>query len=391
MPRNPNKIDYSQGLPKHFKAFQVIEDPRTGGNQKHHFGEVLFMVVSALLCGMNTFIEIEDFCNHQKSWLSKWIKMPSGIPRAQTFSNIFQIIDNKLFNQCIAEHLEQLIPEIQQQVIAVDGKRLRGSGSSSDKTVASHAVSAWAADSGITLGQEFVEDKSNEIDAIPKLLGLLSLKGHIVTIDAMGTQTAIAEAIIECEADYILAAKGNQETLHKELIDQFHYASTQLDLHKLGEHWSVDMQIEKSHGKVVSRKVIANNFLGWMTSETKEKWKNIASVVMVETETRKTGDEKSVRHVRYYISSLNAQASDFQKHIRTHWSIENQCHWVLDTAFKEDHHQVYKNQAAKNFGAVRRIVLNMLKQDTKNKKSIPRQRFEALMNITYREKLLSLA
>lgn len=155
------------------------------------------MVVSAMLCGMNTFLEIESFCKYQSKWLRNWITMPHGVPRAQTFSNIFQIIDNKLFNQCLANHVQTLLPDIQQQIIAIDGKKLRGSGCKTEELDASHAVSAWAADSGVTLGQEFVDDKSNEITAIPKLLGMLSIRGHIVTIDAMGTQTAIADRIIE--------------------------------------------------------------------------------------------------------------------------------------------------------------------------------------------------
>lgn len=391
MPRNPNKINYSKGLPERLLAFEVLEDPRTGGNTKHHFGEILFMAVSAMLCGMNTFLEIESFCKYQTQWLKNWITLPHGIPRAQTFSNIFQIIDNKTFNQCLATHLNTLLPEIQQQVIAIDGKNLRGSGSKTNELKASHAVSAWAADSGVTLGQEFVGSKTNEIDAIPKLLGMLSLKGHIVTIDAMGTQTAIADQTIELGADYILAVKGNQKSLHDEVIYQFDFAAKQLDLNKLESHWSVDIQRDKSHGKEVIRKVVASTYLDWMSPETRERWRDLKSIVMVETETFKSEDEPPTRHIRYYISSLAANAKEFQKHIRTHWSIENQCHWILDTAFREDHHQCYKEQAARNLGTVRRIVLNILKLDHTRKESIPQKRFSALMNIEFRELLLSLA
>lgn len=391
MPINPNKIDYSKGLPERLFAFEIMEDPRTGGNTKHHFGEILFMVVSAMLCGMNSFLEIESFCKYQTKWLKNWISMPNGVPRAQTFSNLFQIIDNKTFNQCLTNHLQTLLPEIQQQVIAIDGKNLRGSGNKTDKLKASHAVSAWAADSGVTLGQEFVGTKTNEIDAIPKLLDMLSLRGHIVTIDAMGTQTTIADKIIELGADYILAVKGNQKALHDEVIYQFDFASKQLDLNKLESHWSVDIEKDKSHGKVVTRRVVATTYLDWMNPETRERWSNLKSIVMVETETFSSEGEQPTRHIRYYISSLEANAKDFQKHIRTHWSIENQCHWVLDTAFKEDHQQCYKKQVARNLGTVRRIVLNMLKIDDTRRESIPQKRFSALMDIEFRELLLSLA
>lgn len=390
MPRNPNKIDYTQGLPERLFTFQVIEDPRTGGNRRHHFGEVIFMVVSAMLCGMNSFSEIEDFCHYQKKWLKNWIAMPNGIPRAQTFSNLFQLIDNKQFNQCMGDHVSSLMPEIQKQVIAIDGKRLRGSGNKKEELSASHAVSAWACKSGLTLAQEFVGEKTNEIDAIPRLLGMLSLKGHIVTIDAMGTQTEIAQLIVELGAHYVLAVKGNQGSLHKELVDQFHFASS-LESSKLGSSWSVDEYTEKSHGKIVTRKVLVNNSLDWMQSETKKRWKNLQSIIMVETMTFKGEEAEPTRHVRYYISDLKAKAKDFQKYIRIHWSIENQCHWVLDTAFREDHNQTYCGNAAKNLGTVRRVVLNILKSDTQNKKSIPKKRFSALMDTIYREKLLSLA
>jgi predicted transposase YbfD/YdcC len=388
MPRNPNKIDYSGGLPEHFACFEVIEDPRSGGNKKHHFGEVLFMAVSAMLCGMNGFADIEEFCHLQAGWLKKWIKLPNGIPRAQTFSNIFQIIDPKLFNKCVADHIGTLSRGLQRQIVAVDGKCLRGSHGL--KESCAHAVSAWAADSGVTLAQDFVGEKTNEIDAIPKLLEMLSLEGHIVTIDAMGTHTHIAEAIIAQQADYILALKGNQGNLHKEVVDQFHFATAQLDLAKC-PRWSSHSDTEKAHGRITTRRVVSTSNLDWMDGEIRERWKGLRSVVMVQSETTDLGEEKTKHHTRYYISSLECGAEEFQRHIRLHWSIENQCHWVLDTAFREDHNQTCQAHAAKNLGAMRRIVLNLLKIDESLKKSIPKKRLHALMRPAYREKLLSLA
>jgi hypothetical protein len=185
MPRNPNKSDWSGGLPACIASFSVIEDPRTGGNKLHYFGEVLFMAVSAMLCGMNCFSDIEDFCDLQIDWLRKWIKMPNGVPCAQTFSNIFAIIEPDLFNRCLAEHIGALHPTLKRQIIAIDGKRLRGSHGLD--TEACHVVSAWAAESGLTLAQEYVADKSNEITAIPHLIEVLALSGQIITLDAMGT------------------------------------------------------------------------------------------------------------------------------------------------------------------------------------------------------------
>ena len=390
MPINPNKIDYSGGLPEQFEAFQVIEDPRTGGNTRHHFGEILFMSVSAMLCGMNGFAEIEHFCEAQLDWLKKWIALPNGVPRAQTFSNIFQIIDPDLFKDCLIAHIGTLQPILRDQIIALDGKRLRGSHSLKGGE-AIHAVSAWAAGNGITLAQEFVAEKSNEIEAIPRLLELLDLEGQLVTIDAMGTHTHIAEKITAKGGDYLLALKGNQGNLHKEAIDHFDFALRQLDLTK-ATGWSVSQENERAHGRVTTRTVVTTTKLDWMDRELRDRWPEVASLSVVETDTMEvpTGKRRK-RERRYYIGSRTEDADKVQRAIRLHWSIENQCHWVLDTAFREDHNQTSTGNAAKNLGTVRRIVLNILKDDSGILKTLPRKRFEALMNITYRERLLSLA
>ena len=182
---------------------------------------------------MNGFAEIEEFCNEDIEWFQKWIKLPNGVPRAQTFSNIFALIEPDQFNSCLIQHLSTLYLALAAQIIAVDGKTLRGSHELNKGM--DHAVSAWAADAGVTLAQEFVDHKSNEITAIPKLLAQLDLKGHTITIDAIGTQVKIAEQIIEAEADYILALKGNQGDLHKEVIDHFDIALRHLDLKKSKE------------------------------------------------------------------------------------------------------------------------------------------------------------
>jgi predicted transposase YbfD/YdcC len=389
MPRNPDKTDYSGGLPDSFDAFLVIEDHRTGGNKKHHFGEVLFMAITGLLCGMNGFADIEEFCEVQIDWFRKWITLPNGVPRAQTFSNIFQMIDPDQFNQCLIKHLGEICPKLQRQVIALDGKKLRGSHGL--KVEAAHAVSAWAVDKRLTLAQEFVEEKSNEIKAIPKLLELLDLEGHLVTIDAMGTQTEIAQAIVDKGADYLLALKGNQGNLHKEVIDYFDFALRQLDLKK-AKGWSVFQEVEKSHGRITTRNLVSTNHLAAMAPEIRDRWPDLKSLIVVESDTVICKSSKQCKpEKRYYISSYRGTAAEFQKAIRSHWGIENQCHWILDTAFREDHNQTYKGNAAKNLGTARRIVMNILSDDTGLKKSTPKKRFHALMNIHYRERLLSLA
>lgn len=347
------------------------------------------MVVTGVLCGMNGFADIEEFCNEDLEWFQKWIELPNGVPRGQTFSNIFALIDPEQFNQCLIEHLSSLYLALTAQIIAVDGKALRGSHEL--KKGMDHAVSAWAADTGVTLAQQFVDEKSNEITALPKLLSQLDLRGHTVTIDAMGTQVSIAQQIIDADAHYILALKGNQGSSHKEVIDHFDIALRHLDLKK-AKGWSVSQDTEKAHGRHTTRTVLATSHLVSLDAEVKERWPGLASLIVVETDTTVVATAKQrKRERRYYLSSRDDEAEFFQKAIRQHWSIENQCHWILDTCFREDHNQTSKGNAAKNLGAVRRIVLNILKEDPRAKGSLPAKRRRALMNRTYREQLLSLA
>ncbi len=388
MPRNPNKIDYSEGLPNGFERFAIIEDPRTGGNKRHHFGELLFIAISALVCGVQSFSGMIEFAHLYEDWLKKWIKLPNGIPVAQTLTNLFSILDNEKFSRCVVEHIQFIYPELAKQLIAVDGKSLRGSGFESSEL--DHCVSAWAADTGVTLALEFVQQKSNEIPAIPKLLEQLEIKGHVVSVDAMGTQTAIATKIKEKEADYLMALKRNQGSLHDEVIDQFHFAKTQIQREK-SKRWDIHEHVEKSNGRVSTRRVAVTNDLDWMQSSIRKRWNGLSSLIAVELESYHIAKKKTTKQTRFYISSLDSSAEEFNKLIRQHWSIENGCHWVLDTLYREDHSQVRAKNAAKNFAILRRIALNLLKIDTSVKKSLPMKQMRAMANETYRERILSLA
>jgi len=388
MPRNPNKIDYSGGLPAGFERFSVIEDPRTGGHKKHHFGELLFIAVSALVCGVQSFHGMIEFAHLYEDWLKKWIKLENGIPVPQTLTNLFSVVDSRKFSRCVAEHIGDLYPDLAKQLIAVDGKSLRGSGTKASEL--DHCLSAWAAETGVTLALELVREKSNEIPAIPQLLEQLELKGHVVSIDAMGTQTAIATKIQEKGGDYLMALKGNQGTLHKEVIDQFHFAKTQIAREK-SERWSLHEEVEKSHGRVTTRRVAVTREIDWMLPSIRSRWNGLQSLVAVESESYDISTRKTSKQTRFYISSLETSAEEFQKLIRQHWSIENGCHWVLDTLYREDLSQVRKKNAAKNFGILRRIALNLLKSDTSIKKSLPMKQMRAMAHEAYREQILSLA
>jgi predicted transposase YbfD/YdcC len=284
--------------------------------------------------------------------------------------------------------MKQIYPELASQLIAIDGKTLRGSAKNGDQQ--EHCLSAWAADAGVTLALEFIQDKSNEIPAFPKLLDQLEIKGHVISVDAMGTQVAGAKKVIDKGADYIMALKRNQSGLHDEVIGQFHFATTQIEMDK-SKAWSLFEQIEKANGRVTTRRVAVTNQLEWMQTSIRERWANLSSLIMIETESYDVSKKETSIQKRYYISSLEATAEVFQGLIRKHWSIESGCHWVLDTLYREDHSQVRIKNAVRNLAIVRRMAHNLLKLDTSIKKSLPMKQMRAMASDSYREHLLSLA
>lgn len=388
MPRNPAKIDYSAGFPVGFEQFVVIEDPRTGGHRRHHFGEIIFIAVSALVCGVQSFAGMIEFAHIHRQWLEKWIGLPNGIPVKQTVINLFSLLDPVEFSHCIHAHLREAHPDLAKQLIAIDGKTIRGSGKTNQEQ--QHCLSAYAAETGLTLGVEFVQQKSNEIPAIPKLLDQLKIEGHIISTDAMGTQNAVAAKIRDKKADYLLAVKRNQSSLHDEIVDQFHFATTQ-SVKEQGHAWDLDEQVEKANGRVTTRRVAVTTSLDWMLPSIRKRWKDLASLIMVESENYEVSTRKTRTQKRFYISSRVSSAKEFSELIRGHWSIENGCHWVLDTLYREDHSQIRIANAAKNFAILRRIAHNLLKSDQTNRKSLPMKQMRAMASEDYRNQLLSLA
>ena len=394
MPRNPNKINYSKGFPHNLSAFEQLQDPRSGGNTKHHFGVIIAMAFTSLLCGVSCYRLMESFCRANQSWFKKWLSLPNGTPSDDTFSRVFESIDPEYFAQCIIRHLEATGIAIDPQQLAIDGKSLRGSSNTQDNKL--HAVSAWACDAGITIAQVFTEEKSNEITAIPELLKQLNIKDSIITIDAMGTQVAIANAIIDGGAHYILSAKKNQPALFEEIHDQFLFASKSYNKNKLNvKNWGKYQSNETSRGREEQRSVIVCNTLGWMNTDVRKRWKNLKSVIMVE---RKTILENGScrKEVAFYISSLESpNPKEIHDYIRNHWAIENSCHWVIDVVFREDANQVSKRNSAKNLSIMRRIVHNKLKYcpettHTKTPDSLPMKQMVASQDLEYREQCLGI-
>ncbi len=392
MPRNPDKTDYSGGFPEGFEVFASISDPRNGGNTRHHFGEILFIAFAAVLCGVRTYELMEGFAELREDWLRKWLKLPNGIPSYNTFSRVFQAIEPGAFATCIAEHLGRLGFEMQGGQIAIDGKALRGS--RSGDTTHLHAVSAWACEAGITLAQAFVGEKTNEITAIPELLDMLNLKGVVITIDAMGTQRAIASKIVEKGGDYILGVKGNQGRLHDEIRDQFAFALRQLDPGNLDpQRWSFAQTKGHGHDRSETRQIMVCHDLGWMDPAIREDWKHLSCAIMVHRHTV-VGAGKTRSETSYYMSSLEeARAAELLAYIRGHWDIENRCHWVLDAIYREDHNQTRDRNSAANHSILRRMALNAhnrMPGPAKSRNSLPKREMRAALDPNYLEQLLSL-
>ena len=355
--------------------FKNIREPRIDRCKLHLFEDILFLTIAAVICGADNFVEIEDFGKNKKEWLLTILKLENGIPSHDTIGKLFARIDPKEFESCFIAWIESVVKLTDGQVIAIDGKSLRGSASATNGQKAIHMVSAFASANEVVLGQLACDEKSNEITAIPALLELIAVKGCIVTIDAMGCQTSIAEKIIEQGADYILAVKDNQKKLHKEIDQMF------------GRHKCETFEtIEKNHGRIETRKCsIIKDLQGF---DGLEKWNDLRSIVKIESKREIKGIVSE--ETRCYISSLVVSAEKMNICVRTHWSIENKLHWALDISFKEDENRTRTDGSAENLSIVRRVALNLLKAEKTSKSGIAAKRKSAGWNTKYLEIVLKL-
>ena len=346
--------------------FRWIPDPRTGNNKKHNLLEIIILSVLAVLCGAESWYEMEEFGKEKENFLRQLLPLENGIPSHDTINRVFMLIDAALFERCfrawtaeLSQRLVEASPSAEKELIAIDGKSICNSACKHQGLGALHLVSAWSGRNQLVLGQQKVDDKSNEITAIPALLSLLNVKGAVVSIDAMGTQKAIAEKIIESQGDYILALKQNQETLYEQVTNQFNFKEDSYSQH-----------LDKGHGRAEIRTCKVIHELNWI--DEKENWKGMKSIIKITSE-RMIGDSHTIQD-RYYISSLQADAAYFNQAIRTHWGIENQLHWQLDVGFGEDINTTRNGQAAQNLAVVRKIALNILKTDKTSKASLKAKR-----------------
>lgn len=362
--------------------FSSIKDPRVEGRIDYPLLEIIFLCISSIICGMDGWEDIEDFGHSKLDWLKRFFPFENGIPKHDTIARLISRLSPTGLQSCFVEWVQSISELTDGEVIAIDGKRARRSYDKKQNKSAIHMVSAWACSNGIVLGQKKTEDKSNEITAIPKLLEVLEIKGCIVTIDAMGCQKAIAKSIREKEADYVLALKGNQSSLSEMVEDLFEkgFETNFKDL-DLSEHHETD----KGHGRIEQRTCYAlaiPKYLG----NYKDEWEGLNSFICIDS-TREINEEISTEK-RYYISSVKPDASKLNKVVRSHWSVENNLHWVLDVTFNEDASRIRRGMASENMTVMRHIAINLLKQDKKNKLYIPRKQRKALFYDDYRESLL---
>ncbi len=363
-------------LTEHFSS---LKDPRIDRTKRHELIEILTIALCGAIAGADSWVDVEAFGRCKEEWLRKMLELPNGIPSHDTFGRVFARLDAEQFERCFTEWVLAISEVLQGDVVAIDGKTVRRSHDRYAGKGAIHMVSAWACESGVTLGQTGVDRRSNEITAIPRLLELLEVEGCIVTIDAMGCQREIASKILEEGADYVLAVKGNQRHLHEGVADVFDLiGNSGFDDIEYDYHETVDA----GHGRIETRRCWTVSDLGNVRYvDEYSQWPGLNTLVKVEGK-RRVGDKTTVES-RYYISSLPNDASALLNAVRSHWSIENQLHWSLDVTFNEDGSRVRSGNGAENFSVLRRMALNLLKAETSTNRSLAGKRKDAAWDNDY--------
>jgi len=366
--------------------FSTLEDPRIDNhNRRHELHDILVITILGTICGADTWIEICDFAHAKIDWLKTFLKLPNGVPSHDTFGRIFSLINPTTFEKCFIDWISSLSIDLKNEIISIDGKTLRGSANRRRGQKALHLVSAWASNNRIMLGQIKTQEKSNEIEAIPELLKMIDVKGSTVTIDAMGCQKDIAKEIVKQEADYVLALKENQKTLYDDVNSIF----TRAEENKQKQYKKMlhRRKIEKihGHGRIETRKYTLVSARDPLMFEIRWPWlKGIGKLEV--TRTTNNVVEKSTR---YFLTSLGYESIDqFMGAVRKHWNVEINLHWSLDVSFKEDLNRTRIGHASENLAIVRRIALNLLKQEQTHKRGISCRRKRAGWDNQYLKEVL---
>ena len=363
--------------------FSILEDPRIDRNKRHSLIDIVVLTVCAVISGAETWEDVEDYGEQKIDWLRRFIGLENGVPSHDTVRRLFVRLEPTALQECFFTWVEAVRELTKGDIVAIDGKTVRRSADRAKGKLPIHLVSAWAVENGLVLGQVATEEHSNEITAIPALLDVLKIKGCIVTIDAEGCQTAIAEKISkEKKADYVLAVKGNQPHLEEQIKD-FFADSSEEDLTN-AEWIESHKTVDKGHGRIEVREYFHSEEIAALPRV--REFHGAQSIGMVRAK-RIINGEQTLAY-RYYISSLPMDAAEFARAVRSHWSIENTLHWSLDMSFREDESRMRSGNSTANFAMMRRMALGLVKRDTKSKKSLRRRRRMCLLKDAYLERIL---
>lgn len=363
--------------------FKNIEDPRIERNKRHLLWDILVLTVCAVICGCETWEDIEIYGNEKKRWLKKFLKLPNGIPSHDTIRRVFIRLDPQQLQECFQQWVQGIRADRQAEIVAIDGKTVRRSHDQAAGRGPLHLISAWAHENRLVLGQLKTDEDSNEITAIPKLLGLLELKGCIVTVDAIGCQQQIANTIQDRGAEYVFTVKANQQTLQQEIRWFFQEIELEKDLKEGLIHYH--KTVDKDHGRLEVREYLISDEVDWLKAWIKD-WKGVRSIGVVNA--RRIIGEQESQETRYYLSSLPADVELFAKAVRAHWGVENSVHWVMDMVFREDESRMRKGNSPMNYAILRRIALNLVRRDANSKFSLKARRKACGWSNDYLERLL---
>ena len=363
--------------------FKTLDDPRAEHLLAHHLLDIIGLTICAVICGADTWVDIENYGRAKQEWLRSFLALPNGIPSHDTIARLFAALNPEAFQACFLSWIRSVAELTQGEVIAIDGKTLRHSYDTGRGKGAIHMVSAWASQNRLVLAQVKVAETSNEITAIPQLLTMLALEGCIVTIDAMGTQTEIAQQIIEAGGEYVLSLKGNQGNIHED-VEQLFVWTRKIACKDIPHEFH--QTIDGGHGRIEIRR-------HWLLDGVEhlidaERWVGLKRVGLVESERRLQGQAPTIEQ-RYYLVSLDGGVERFAHAVRSHWGIENQVHWVLDVAFDEDASRIRSGYAPENLSLVRHVALNLLRQETSAKGGIKAKRLKAGWDNDYLSRILA--
>lgn len=362
-------------------AFNDLPDPRKQRNQHYPLIDIVAVVIMGIICAADDFVAAYRWAYHRVEWLHSMGLCLNGVPSHDTMNRVFRLLNPKVFHECFMQWVRTIATTVE-GAIAIDGKTLCNSGDEFKKNSPLHIVHAFAVENQLLLGQLATDTKSNEITAIPELLKMLTIKGNVITIDAMGCQTEIVHQIREQEGDYVIALKGNQGTLHAEAENFFQQA---MDCTPEESGCDYTSTIEKNRGRIEERQIWTSS-LDWLDAEQLEKWIDLKTLVCIKS--IRTHKGKTTQELRYYMSSLSSTAQRIGQIVRGHWGVENKLHWHLDVSFGEDLCKIRTDHAAENFSLVKKMALGLLKADTSEKLGVPNKRKLAGWSPEYLLKIL---